>query len=91
MLSPSQRTTILELNTQGVSKRQIARVLGLSRLAVRKRSALEFPPGAGTPPPRESRTLPAADPGVVRHVARGIWCESMKSSSPAVPSSLTKP
>jgi transposase len=36
MLSPSQRTTILELNQQGVSKRQIARVLGLSRLAVRR-------------------------------------------------------
>jgi len=34
MLSQSQRTTILELSTQGVSKRQIARVLGLSRLAV---------------------------------------------------------
>ncbi len=36
MLSQSQRTTILELNQQGVSKRQIARVLGLSRLAVRR-------------------------------------------------------
>jgi transposase len=36
MLSPSQRTTILELNQQGVSKRQIARVLGISRLAVRR-------------------------------------------------------
>ena len=36
MLSPSQRTTILELNTQGVSERQIARVLGVSRLAVRR-------------------------------------------------------
>jgi len=36
MLSQSQRTTILELNTQGVSKRQIARVLGISRLAVRR-------------------------------------------------------
>ena len=36
MLSPSQRTTILELNTQGVSKRQIARVLSISRLAVRR-------------------------------------------------------
>ena len=45
---------------QGVSKRQIARVLGISRLAVRQRPALEFPPGAGTPPPRESRTLPAS-------------------------------
>jgi len=30
--------------------------------------ALQFPPGAGTPPPREGRTLPAADPGVVRHL-----------------------
>src|SRR5215469_7629582 len=36
MLSLSQRTTILELDTQGVSKRQIARVLGVSRLAVRR-------------------------------------------------------
>jgi transposase len=36
MLSPSQRTTILELNRQGVSKRQIARVLGISRRAVRR-------------------------------------------------------
>ncbi len=30
--------------------------------------ALEFPPGAGTTPPRESRTLPTADPGAVRHL-----------------------
>ena len=30
--------------------------------------ALEFPPGAGTPPPRESRALPATDPGAVRHL-----------------------
>ena len=36
MLSQSQRTTILELNSQGLSKRQIARVLGLSRQAVRR-------------------------------------------------------
>src|SRR6267143_6296411 len=36
MLSQAQRTTILELNTQGVSKREIARVLGISRVAVRK-------------------------------------------------------
>ncbi len=36
MLNQSQRTTILELNKQGVSKRQIARVLGISRLVVRK-------------------------------------------------------
>jgi ParB/RepB/Spo0J family partition protein len=32
------------------------------------RLALEFPPGAGTAPPRESRTLPATDPGAVRHL-----------------------
>ena len=36
MLSQAQRTTILELNTQGVSKREIARVLQISRVAVRK-------------------------------------------------------
>src|ERR1700680_1820862 len=36
MLSQAQRTTILELNTQGVSKREIARVLVISRVAERK-------------------------------------------------------
>jgi transposase len=36
MLSQAQRTTILELNTQGVSKREIARVLQISRVAVRQ-------------------------------------------------------
>ncbi len=36
MLSQAQRTTILELNTHGVSKREIARVMGISRVAVRK-------------------------------------------------------
>jgi transposase len=36
MLSQSQRTTILELNAQGVSKREMARVLKVSRLTVRK-------------------------------------------------------
>src|SRR6266568_2545017 len=36
MLSQAQRTTILELNTQQVSKREIARVLGIARVAVRK-------------------------------------------------------
>ena len=36
MLSQSQRTAILELDAQGVSKREIARVLNLSRLSVRK-------------------------------------------------------
>jgi transposase len=36
MLSRGQRTTILELAGQGVSKREIARVLGVSRLSVRR-------------------------------------------------------
>src|SRR5437870_8424767 len=36
MLSQSQRTAILELPSQGVSKREIARVLNVSRLSVRK-------------------------------------------------------
>src|ERR1035438_7851150 len=36
MLSQAQRTTILELNTQHVGKREIARVQGISRGAVRK-------------------------------------------------------
>jgi ParB family chromosome partitioning protein len=36
MLSQAQRTTILELHAQGVSKRKIARVLGISRVAMRK-------------------------------------------------------
>src|ERR1700676_1332723 len=36
MLSHAQRTTILELSAQGVSKHEIARMLGISRLTVRK-------------------------------------------------------
>jgi len=36
MLSQAKRIAILELQAQGVSKREIARVLGISRVAVRK-------------------------------------------------------
>ena len=36
MLTQAQRTTILELHTQGVSRHEIARVLGISRPSVRK-------------------------------------------------------
>ena len=36
MLTQRQRTAILELDAQGVSKREIARILNLSRLSVRK-------------------------------------------------------
>src|SRR5215469_5416078 len=36
MLNQRQRTAILELHAQGMKKREIARVLGISRLSVRK-------------------------------------------------------
>ena len=36
MLSQAQRTAILELHTQGISRREIVRVLGISRPTVRK-------------------------------------------------------
>src|SRR5215472_6838398 len=36
MLSQAQRSTILELHAKGVGKREIARVLGISRPTVRK-------------------------------------------------------
>jgi len=68
MLSQAQRTTILELNTQGVSKREIARVLGISRMAVRQGPALELHHGAGTALSREGRALPATDPGAFQQV-----------------------
>ena len=63
MLSQAQRTTILELHTQGVSKREIARVLGISRPTRAQSPALELHRSAGAAPGRESRTLPATDPG----------------------------
>ena len=36
MLSQSQRTTILELNASGIPAREIARVMKVSRLSVRR-------------------------------------------------------
>ena len=36
MLSQAQRTTILELHAKGVSRREIAQVMKLSRQSVRK-------------------------------------------------------
>ena len=41
MLSQAQRTTILELHTQGVGKREIARVLGVSRSDRAQSAAVE--------------------------------------------------
>ena len=79
MLSQAQRTTILELHAQGVTKREIARVLRISRLSVRKvlRSNSTAVPEIAAR--RESRALPATDPGAVRPRARAISCESMRN------------
>jgi transposase len=51
MLSQTQRTTILELHSQGVSKREIAKLLGISRPTVRKvvRSKATQVPGSQRP------------------------------------------
>ena len=68
MLSQAQRTTILELNTQQVSKREIARVLGISRVAVRKVLRSNSTDAAGVAASGESRALPATDPGAFRQV-----------------------
>ena len=63
MLSQAQRSAILELHAQGVSKREIARVLKICRLTVRKvlrSNSSEVPALLAC---RESRTVPATDPG----------------------------
>ena len=78
MLSQAQRTTILELSTQGVSKREIARVLGVSRVAVRKvlrSNSTEVP---------ELQRAEKAEPHPNRfwnssRSAGGISCESMRN------------
>ncbi|MGH9632569.1 MAG: hypothetical protein ACRD7E_30045 [Bryobacteraceae bacterium] len=41
-MSRAQRTTILELHAQGVSKREIERVLGISRLGSAQSPALQL-------------------------------------------------
>jgi IS30 family transposase len=69
MLSQRQRTTILELHAQGVKKREIARVLGISRLTVRK-VLRSNSAGAGIAACAEGRTLSATDPGVVAPLQR---------------------
>ena len=56
MLSKQQRTTILELQQRGVSKGEISRLLGISRLTVRK--VLR----AGSPELPESRRPEKAEP-----------------------------
>jgi transposase len=78
MLSQEQRTTILELNKQSVSKREIARVLGISRVAARKvlRSNSTTVPElqrAEKAEPHRQQILELFDQ------CQGISCESMRS------------
>jgi transposase len=78
MLSQAQRTTILELNAQQVSKREIARVLGISRVAVRKvlRSNSTTVPELQRPEkaePYRQQILELFDQ------CKGTSCESMKN------------
>ena len=68
MLSQAQRTAILELSEKGVSKREIARVLRLSRLSVRKVLSSNSTRRSGNPAAGESRTLPATDPRPFDHL-----------------------
>src|ERR1022692_2312046 len=53
MLSQAQRTTILELNTQGVSKREIARIAGNLARSSAQSSAIQLDGPAGTASHRE--------------------------------------
>ncbi len=57
MLSQAQRTTILELSAKGVSKREIASVLKISRLTVRKVLRAKLNGRAGDPAGGESRAV----------------------------------
>src|SRR5260370_39517732 len=68
MLSQAQRTTILELNAQQVSKREIARVTGDLPRGRAQSSAIQLHHCAGTESSPESRTAPATDPGAFREV-----------------------
>ena len=85
MLSQAQRTPILELNTQGVGKREIARVLGISRVAVRKSCdpTRPFYPNC-TEPRRPSLTCNRS--WSFSRSARAIPCESKRSWWRAAPS-----
>jgi DNA-binding NarL/FixJ family response regulator len=61
-LSKGKRTAILELAAQGLSCRQIARVMGISPQKVRRVVGVELVRSTPNRAPREGRTLPAADP-----------------------------
>jgi len=66
MLSQAQRITILELNAQQVSKREIARVLGIPRGGTQSLRSNSTPCRNCTE--RRKRTPPATDPGAFREV-----------------------
>ena len=90
MLSQSQRTTILQLHAQGVSKREIARVLKLSRGTVRKvlrshSTAVPTLTRAEKAEPYRKQILELID------TCKGIWCECRRSWRSAEPSCRTRP
>ena len=82
MLSQSQRTTILELHAKGMNKREIAKLLNLSRQSVRK--VLRSNSTAVPKIEREEKAEPYRQQILeLLHRARAISCESMKSCWPS--------
>ena len=63
MIAPDKRKALFLLHQQGLSIRQIARQLGVSRQAVRRAIAQQ-----GEPPRR--RFVPPLDPELVRRMAQ---------------------
>ena len=83
MLSQAQRAAILEVDARsGVSKREIARVLRVSRPTVRKVLQSNSVERAGDSAGGERRTLAPADPRSFGRRARGISCESARTRRP---------
>ena len=68
MLSQAQRTAILEMNSQRVSIREMARLLQLVTSGHTSSSAFELHACAGDSPSGEGRTVPATDPRSFEHL-----------------------
>ena len=83
MLSQAQRAAILELQEQRMSKREIARVLGVSRLTVRKvlQSNSVSVPEIRRPEKAEPYRQQILD---LLASCKGTSCESMRNSRGAV-------
>ena len=64
---------------KGVSKREIARVLKVSRWTVREVLRSNSCGGAAAVTRGDLRAVPAADPGTVAAAARATWCGCRKS------------